>query len=82
MYNIEFSSKLQTAKIPKQDYLRIRDKVIILAQDPRPRWSEKLKNRDAYRIAVGNYRVLYEIDEGKKLVVILTIGHRKDVYRS
>ena len=43
MYTVEFLEKLKTAKIPKQDYLKIREKAVLLAKDPRPRWSEKLK---------------------------------------
>jgi mRNA interferase RelE/StbE len=82
MYTIEFLSGLKTAKIPQHDYLRIRERIILLTQDPRPRWSEKMKNRKSYRIAVGNYRVLYSVDDDKKKIIIQAIGHRRDIYRS
>lgn len=82
MYTVEFSTQLKTTKIPKQDYFKIREKTILLANDPRPRWSEKMKNRNSYRIAVGNYRILYGIDDKKKIVSIQAIKHRKDVYRN
>ncbi len=81
MYTVEFLEKLKTAKIPKQDYLKIREKAVLLAKDPRPRWSEKLKSRSSYRISVGDYRVLYAVDDAKKQVVIQAIGHRKAIYK-
>ena len=81
-YTVEFAATLKTAKIPAQDYLKIKAKVQLLAQSPRPRWAEKLRNRASYRIAVGDYRVLYAIDDDTKKVVIQAIGHRKDVYRA
>jgi mRNA interferase RelE/StbE len=42
---------------------------------------KKLKGEDAYRIRVGNYRVIYEIDDGKIIVIVVSVGHRKDIYK-
>jgi mRNA interferase RelE/StbE len=53
-----------------------------LGDDPRPRGSRKLSNRDGWRVRVGEYRVIYEIDNSNHSVTILHIGHRRDVYRS
>lgn len=38
-------------------------------------------SEDAHRIRIGDYRVVYEIDEPAQILTIITIGHRKDVYR-
>ena len=81
MYTVEFLENLKTAKIPKQDYLKIREKAVLLAQNPRPRWAEKLKNRSSYRISVGDYRVLYSVNDDKKQVVVQAISHRKNIYK-
>jgi mRNA interferase RelE/StbE len=56
--------------------------LLALADDPRPHGSEKLKgSRDQYRLRVGTYRVIYEIRDDRLIVLVLRIGHRKDVYR-
>jgi len=53
-----------------------------LADEPRPDGSRKLRGAgDLYRIRVGSYRVVYEIDDSIRIVVISRIGHRRDVYR-
>lgn len=67
--------------LPAQAYERIRDSILALAQDPRPPGCVKLTNREGWRIRVGDYRVIYEIDDKQKIVTILSIGHRRDIYR-
>jgi mRNA interferase RelE/StbE len=52
-----------------------------LGEDPRPHGSRKLVGRDGWRIRVGRYRVIYEIDDAQRFVTILHVGHRKDIYR-
>ena len=81
MYTIELSPKLRTAKIPANDYSKIREKIVLLINEPRPRWAEKIKTTEYLRIAVGDYRVLYEVDDKRSKIIIHAIGHRKDVYR-
>jgi mRNA interferase RelE/StbE len=80
VYTITFVGNLKTIKIPRADYIRIREKIALLAQDPRPRWSEKLKGLQSYRVPIGNYRIIYKIDDKMQTIVILDIGHRKDIY--
>ena len=46
----------------------------------RPIGYKKLKGREAYRIRVGNYRIIYEIVDFELIVTIITLGHRKDIY--
>lgn len=66
----------------KQDRTRIIAKISALAENPRPRGSEKLAGYDdRYRIRQGNYRVVYEIDDDASHVTIYKIGHRREVYR-
>ena len=59
---------------------RIEDKMMELEQDPRPAGCKKLKGRDDYRIRIGDYLVIYEIQDGKLIVTVITIGHRREVY--
>lgn len=62
--------------------LRRIDEVIgKLSNHPRPVGSKKLVGAPLYRIRIGIYRVVYEIDDNRKTVTIVTVGHRGDVYR-
>ena len=51
-----------------------------LADDPRPYGAKKLSNRDGWRIRVGEYRVIYEVFDDRLVVVVIRIGHRREVY--
>ena len=52
-----------------------------LAADPRPEGSVKLAGRDDYRIRIGDYRIVYAIDDSKGVIVVARIAHRRDAYR-
>lgn len=52
-----------------------------LANDPHPYGAEKLTDKEAYKLRVGVYRVLYTIDDKARLVTIYRIKHRREVYR-
>ena len=71
----------QLAKLPLEFYEPVRDGIQNLARNPRPSGCLKLKNRQGWRIRIGNYRVIYEINDEKQVVTILDIGHRRDIYR-
>lgn len=61
---------------------RIRALIDGLASDPRPHGAQSMAGLDdTYRIRVGDYRVVYAIDDAEQLVVIARVGHRRDVYR-
>lgn len=60
---------------------RISDAMISLAENPRPRGCEKLRGRDAWRIRAGDYRIIYEIRDDVLLVLVIEIGHRREIYR-
>ena len=70
----------ELASLPKADYERVRDAVAALAENPRPVGCKKLVGREGWRIRLGDYRAIYEIDDAHQKVTILHIGHRRDVY--
>jgi len=76
------SAEKDVGRLPKQMRLRILDRMAQIAADPRLPGSSKLAgSSDAYRIHVGDWRIVYEIDD-KNLVVFATIvGQRREVYR-
>jgi mRNA interferase RelE/StbE len=83
-YRIEVSAtaERQLKKIRREDKIRILRSISLLAGEPRPAGCRKLSGyNDIFRIRVGNYRVIYEIDGKRIVVVILKIGHRGEVYR-
>ncbi|CAF23714.1 type II toxin-antitoxin system RelE family toxin [Candidatus Protochlamydia amoebophila] len=69
------------SKIDKHMALKIRNNIRSLAANPRPLGVKKIKGNDnAYRIRVGDYRIIYEIYDSKILILIVNVGHRKEVY--
>ena len=68
-------------RVDAQHRDRIRGAIELLAVDPRPPASRPLRGRDAYRVRVGDYRIIYTIEDAVLLVVVVTLGHRRDVYR-
>jgi len=74
------SAQKQLNKLPNAIATRIEDKMMELGEDPRPPSCKKLKGREAWRIRIGDYRVIYEINDGRLIVTIITIGHRREVY--
>ncbi len=83
-YRLEISgtAEKQLRKLDQQDQVRVLRAVQQLAQDPHPRGCRKLAGYDdVFRIRVGVFRVLYSVDGRSVVVVVLKIGHRKDVYR-
>lgn len=61
-------------------YPRVLDAIRNLAHDPRPPGVRKLIGREGWRLRVGDYRVIYEVDDESRRVTVLHIGHRRDVY--
>lgn len=59
---------------------RIQGAIALLAEDPRPPASRPLRGRPGYRVRVGAYRVVYAVEDDVLLVVVVTLGHRRDVY--
>ncbi len=84
MYKLEIKdvAEKSLSKIPQPYRERIKKKIYSLADNPFPPDSKKLKESDNLRrVRVGQYRVIYEVKKDEILVLIVKIGHRKDVYR-
>lgn len=82
-YSIEIttSAQRQFKKLPRNFQDRILPKLFNFENNPRPSGFKKLADSYFYRIRIGNYRAIYSIDDRKKIVKILDIAHRRDVYR-
>ena len=82
-YLLEITPKAEKEylKLPKPIQEKTRRKVLLLEDNPRPYGSKRLKNTDFHRLRVGDYRVVYSINEDARLVKVLSVEHRKDVYR-
>ncbi len=68
--------------LPAKSGKQISKAIDALAEDPRPQGCKKLKGEEEYmwRIRVGNYRILYTIEDLIKIIEIRRVGHRKDIY--
>ncbi len=68
-------------EIHPQERGRIQGAIALLAHDPRPPNAKALQGRPGFRVRVGDYRIIYTIEDGVLLIVVVTIGHRREVYR-
>ena len=82
MYKVRIERKAQKklAKISEPYYSNIKIAILNLGSNPRPKGYKKLKGRDAFRIRVANYRIIYEIFDTELFIHVINIGHRKDIY--
>lgn len=78
---IERPAAKALARIPEPDYSRVGTAIQALAKNPRPSQCKKLVERPGYRIRVGDYRIIYEVYDDELLVLVVAVGHRKDIYR-
>jgi mRNA interferase RelE/StbE len=78
---IKKSAAKELADIPKKDLPKIIKRIQSLAQNPRPRGSQKLSHKDEYRVRQGDYRIVYSVDDEVLEVNVVKIGHRREVYR-
>lgn len=67
-------------KVDPQDRPRLQGAIALLGQEPRPPGARALQGRPGYRIRVGSYRILYVVEDDALVVVVVTVGHRRDVY--
>lgn len=84
-YSLEIkrSAVRELERLPtKKDRRRVVDRISRLAEDPRPQGSEKLAADTRYRVRQGPYRSVYEVDDAARVVRVVKIGHRRDVYRA
>lgn len=83
-YTVEFSraADREFRKLPLQVQLRLRPRIDSLSRNPRPPDSKKLAgSQTAWRIRVGNYRVVYEIHDQILFILVVRVAHRREVYR-
>ena len=75
------SAEKELDHLPTKIYDRIVKRLLSLRDNPRPPGIKKLLGREGYRIRVGDYRILYVIAEKEKKVEVVSIAHRREVYR-
>ena len=75
------SAQKRVDRLPDGAANRILARLTGLETNPRPADVKKLKGRDAWRIRVGDYRVIYEIHDRVLQVIVITVGHRREIYR-
>jgi mRNA interferase RelE/StbE len=82
-YRIEMKPTARKAlrDLSRDMVARIDAAILALAETPRPPGCVKMAGREAWRIRVGDYRVIYEIHDGILVVVVLELGHRRQIYR-
>ena len=68
-------------KLPHLVAAKIENSLLELEENPRPAGCKKLKGRSGYRIRVGDYRIIYEMEDNFLRVIVIDLGNRKDIYR-
>lgn len=82
LYRVEITKSAAKAiqSLPPSARRRVTERLRDLAADPRPNGVRKLQGRDGYRVRVGDYRVIYTVQDDVVLVTVIRVGHRRDVY--
>jgi mRNA interferase RelE/StbE len=78
---VKKSAEKKLGKLPKKELIKILNKIEDLSDNPHPVGSIKLTSEEKYRIRVGNYRVLYKVEDDILTVFVVKIGQRKQIYR-
>jgi len=84
-YSIEFRPAVLKSlkRFPKKDLVRIKKKIEELGQNlPEPNTTKMKGNNSFHKIRTGDYRIIYEIHEHRVVILIVKVGHRKDVYKN
>ena len=83
-YKIELTATARRSlnSLPRAILRRVDAKILGLGQNPRPRGAKKLRDRDnLLRVRVGDYRIVYRVEDAGLVVLVVRIGHRREVYR-
>ena len=76
------SARRELAALPLKDRTRVDKRILSLGENPRPVGSKKLTDEDdLYRLRIGDYRVIYQVQDKVLLVLVVKIGNRREVYR-
>ncbi|TKB82095.1 MAG: type II toxin-antitoxin system RelE/ParE family toxin [Nitrospira sp.] len=78
---IKPSASRELERLDDQVLRRVDEAILKLAENPRPHGAKKLSGVPLYRIRVGTFRIVYEVNDAQHLVTVVTIGHRREVYR-
>lgn len=78
---VERKAQRTLARIERRHRERIEEKIDALADDPRPQGCVSLKGEPGYRIRVGDYRIIYTVDDQVRIVTVTRVRGRGDVYR-
>ena len=84
MYRVEFASRAQRMfrNLSAEAQQRLDPAIQALRQDPRPPGCKKLSGEESvWRIRVGDYRIVYQIRDNELLVLVVKVGHRREIYR-
>ncbi len=83
LFSIELSATARKSikKLSNKDQILVFTVLETLKNNPTPPKSLKLRGREGYRIRVGDLRIIYTIQRGKLIVLILDVGHRREIYR-
>ena len=78
---VQRRAQKRIARFPEDIQNRIEESLQALSDEPRPPGSRKLQGREGWRLRVGDYRAIYEIDDEAREVLVVAVGHRRDIYR-
>ncbi len=67
--------------LPRSIHYRIANRISALQENPRPAGTKKLKGGGGYRLRMGDYRVVYTVDDNSRTVIITVVAHRREAYR-
>ena len=84
-YRIEVSAtaEKQIRKLDRTDQIRVLRSIQALSKEPRPPSTRKLQGyADVFRVCVGTHRIIFSVEHARLLIIILKVGHRRDVYRT
>jgi mRNA interferase RelE/StbE len=77
------SALRQLAGLARRDQQKVKERIDRLAADPRPPGARRLKGElDLFRVRCGNYRIIYSVEDVQLVVLVVRIGHRRDIYRA
>ncbi|HET9608516.1 MAG TPA: type II toxin-antitoxin system RelE/ParE family toxin [Acidimicrobiales bacterium] len=83
-YRVEIARRAAKAlaSLPRREQQRVRAAIDLLADQPRPPGCRQLSGEHrAYRVRVGDYRIVYEVLDTRLVIQVVRIGHRRDIYR-
>jgi len=85
IFSIEFRPSVlkDIERFPKRDLMRIKKKIVELSENlPDPATTKMKGNNSFHKIRSGNYRIIYEIHSDRLVILVVKVGHRKDVYNN